>query len=247
MDPFRLTGQAIAFAAVMAVVAVVVGVAAPFGSIALGAVALLAVGVVLIKAMFRTRRWWPLTAVEGTVALSGVVLLIGGVAVAGYSMVRLGTSDGLHMMIGWPSAMSPTRPGSVTRSISYGDPAMQQRLKDALREAGVPWSVKMQDGKEFVTWPAEHNAAAEAVDAKLREGPLPGGRNVHFPDPAQQKQFTDWLAQKGIEHEVVKTDGKDFVVWKDGSRNAVREFLDSRGAADCKGKVAAGKAEAGSC
>ena len=61
MEPFRLTPQSIAFLSVMAGVTVVVAVAAPFGSIALGAVALLAIGVVLIKAMLRARRWWPLT------------------------------------------------------------------------------------------------------------------------------------------------------------------------------------------
>lgn len=72
MEPFRLTPQSIAFLSVMAGVTVVVAVAAPFGSIALGAVALLAIGVVLIKAMLRARRWWPLTGVEGTVALSAV-------------------------------------------------------------------------------------------------------------------------------------------------------------------------------
>ena len=59
MEPFRLTPQSIAFLSVMAGVTVVVAVAAPFGSIALGAVALLAIGVVLIKAMLRARRWWP--------------------------------------------------------------------------------------------------------------------------------------------------------------------------------------------
>jgi hypothetical protein len=61
----------------IAVVTVVVAVAAPFGSIALGLLSLLAVGLVLIKAMFRTRRWWPLTAVEGTIAVSGLVFVIG--------------------------------------------------------------------------------------------------------------------------------------------------------------------------
>ena len=46
-------------------------------------------------------------------------------------------------------------------------------------------------------------AAAQAVDEKIRQGPLPAGRNVHFPDPTLRKQFTDWLAQKGIQHQVV--------------------------------------------
>jgi hypothetical protein len=101
MEPFRLTPQSIAFVAMMAAVALIVAFAAPFGSIALGAAALAAIGAVLVKAMLRTRRWWPLTAVEGTVALSGLVLVVGGLAVMAYSMVRLGSGhtrcgEGFH-------------------------------------------------------------------------------------------------------------------------------------------------------
>src|ERR687894_75174 len=113
MEPFRLTPQSIAFLATMVAVAVIVAFAAPFGSIALGAVALLAIGLVLIKAMLRARRWWPLTAVEGTVALSGVVLLVGGLAVMAYSMVRLCTGHPFGMTVGWPSMADGPGPKSV--------------------------------------------------------------------------------------------------------------------------------------
>lgn len=193
MEPFRLSAQSVAFLAMMAAVALIVAFAAPFGSIALGAAALAAIGAVLVKAMLRTRRWWPLTAVEGTVALSGLVLMVGAVAVVVYSMVRLG--DGWQMAIGWPSV--------------------------------------------------ESAAAAAAVDDKVREGPLPDGRNVHFPDAALQKQFTDWLAQKGIAHQVVTMRGDDYVVWNESRGDLAREFIESRAGAGCKGKVAAAKAEQG--
>jgi hypothetical protein len=240
MEPFRFTPQTIAFVALMAAVTVVVAVAAPFGSIALAVVALLGIGVVLIKAMLRTRRWWPLTAVEGTVALSGVVLVVGGLTVMAYSMFRLGTDHARGMMVGWPSMADGQRPQSITRSVSYGDPETQQRLKDGLRSAGVPFTVKMQDGKEFVGWDAQHAAAAQAVDEKIKYGPLPSGRNVHFPDPNLRKQFTDWLAQKGIQHEIVTTRGQDYVVWNEDRGDLAREFIESR-SADCKAKVVAGK------
>ncbi len=246
MEPFRLAPESIAFLSVMAAVTLVVAVAAPFGSIALGVVALLAIGVVLIKAMLRARQWWPLTAVEGAVALSGVVLLVGGLAVMAYSMVRLGTGHPFGMTVGWPSMADGARSTSITRSISYSDPEMQQRLKDGLRAAGVPFTVKMQDGKEYVGWEAEHAAAAQAVDEKIREGPLPAGRNVHFPDPTLRKQFTDWLAQKGIQHQVVTTRGEDYVVWNENRGDLAREFIDSR-SAECKDKVAAGKTSGGRC
>jgi hypothetical protein len=246
VEPFQLTRQSVTFLALMAGVALVVALAAPFGSIALGAVALIAIGAVLTKAMMRTRQWWPLTAVEGTVALCGLVLVIGGLGVVGYSMVRLGTGEPLRMMVGWPH-MDPSRVGVSTRSVSYSDTDTQQRLKDGLREAGIPFTVKMQDGKEFVGWPAEHNAAAEAINEKVREGPFRAGRNAHIPDPELHKQFVGWLEKKGIKHEVVRSDGKDYIVWDQGGGDAVREFMESRGAAECKGKVAAGKAESGRC
>jgi hypothetical protein len=246
MEPFRLTPQSIAFLASMVAVTVVVAVAAPFGSIALGVLALLAIGVVLIKAMLRTRQWWPLTVVEGTVALCGVVLLVGGLAVMAYSMVRLGTGHPFGMMVGWPSIPDGQGAKSITRSVSYSDPEMQQRLKDGLRAAGVPFTLKMQDGKEFVGWGAEHAAAAQAVDEKIREGPLPAGRHVRFPDPIRQKQFIDWLTQKGIRHEVVTTRGEDYEVWNENRGDLATEFIESR-SAECKGRVAAGKSESGRC
>lgn len=246
MERFRLTPQSIAFLSVMAAVTVVVAVAAPFGSIALGVVALMAIGVVLIKAMLRTRRWRPLTAVEGTVALSGVVLLVGGLAVMAYSMVRLGTGHPFGMTVGWPSMADGARTRSITRSISYSDPEMQQRLKDGLRAAGVPFTVQMQDGKEFVGWEAQHAAAAQAVDEKIKEGPLPAGRNVHFPDPNLRKQFTEWLTEKGIQHQVVTTRGEDYVVWNENRGDLAREFIESR-TTDCQDKVAAGKTAGGRC
>jgi hypothetical protein len=242
MEPFTLTRQSVTFLSLMAGVAVVVAVAAPFGSIALGVVALAAVGGVLIKAMLRTRNWWPLSAVEGTVALSGLVLVVGGLGVVAYSIVRLGTGEPLRMMVGWPHFDGP-RAGVNSRAVSYSNPETQQALKDGLREAGIPFTVKIENGKEFVSWPAEHNRAAEAIDAKVREGPLPNGRNAKFPDPALEKQFTEWLDKKGVKHQRVG----GYVVWDEGAGDAVREFMESRGSAECKGKVAAGKAGAAPC
>lgn len=158
MEPFRLTRQSATFIALMAGAALVVALAAPFGSIALGA----------------------------------VVPVIGGLGVVGYSIVRLGTGEPLRMMVGWPH-MDPSRVGVSTRSASYSDADTQQRLKDGLREAGIPFTVKMQDGK------------------------------------------------------VVRSDGKDCIVWDQSGGDAVREFMESRGAAECQGKVAAGKPESGRC
>lgn len=246
MEPFRFTRQAIAFVAFVGAVAVIVAIAAPFGSIALGAVALVAIGVVLIKALLRARNWWPLTAVEGTVALSGLVLVAGALAVMAYALVGLGAGNPLRMMVGWPY-VDPSRTGQRTRAVSYSDPSRQQRLKDALREAGIPFTVRMEDGKEFVGWAAEHDAAAEAIDRKVSQGPRPGQRSAQIPDAALHKEFTAWLTAKGIQHEVVQMQGKDWVAWDESAGDLVRQFMEGRSSAGCKGKVAVGKPGAAPC
>ena len=140
------------------------------------------------------------------------------------------------MMIGWPY-VDPSRVGERTRSVSYSDPSRQQRLKDGLREAGIPFTVKMQDGQEFVGWTGEHDAAAEAINQKVSAGPLPSGsRNVHIPDSGLHKEFTDWLSAKGIKHEVVQMDGKDWVVWDPAAGDLMRQFMEGRASAACKRK-----------
>lgn len=239
VEPFRLTRQTVTFLVFITVVAIAVAVAAPFGSIVLASLSVMAIGVMLIKAMLRARQWWPLTAVEGTVAVSGLVLVAGGFGVIGYSIATMGIEDGPRIVIGWPT-MDRSRTGESRHSVSYGDPDMQQRLKDALREAGIPFTVTTRDGKEFVGWSPEHNAAADAVNEKVRSGPLGAGRNVHFPDPKMHQQFVDWLNQKGVKHQVGKLHGKDYVAWDESLGDLVSEFMESR-AADCKGKVAGAK------
>jgi len=247
VEPFRFTGQSITVLALMAAVAIIVAVAAPFGSIALAAAALLALGAVLIKAMLRTREWWPLTAVEGTIAASCLVLMIGGLGVVGYSIVRLG--EGWHMTIGWPVAFdeAPRTRHRSTRSVMYTDPELQQKVKDGLQAAGVRYTTTTREGNEYIGWPPEHNETAEAVVEKIVGPSLPNDRNVHFPDAAVQKEFVAWLEKKGIGYEIVKSRGVDHVVWNEGAGNVVREFIGSRSSFDCKGKVAAGKSEPGRC
>jgi hypothetical protein len=246
VERFELNRLTVTFLLLIAVVAVVVAVAAPFGSIALAALSLLAVGVVLIKAMFRTRRWWPLTAVEGTIAASGLVLLVGGLGVVGVSLVRFGMGEQLGMMVGWPY-VDRSRGEVGSRAVHYSDPDTRQRLKDELGAAGIPFTTKQEEGKEFIRWSSQHNAAAEAINEKVRAGPFGSGRNVHIPDAALHGEFVGWLTGKRIEHKVVRNDGKDWVVWDDSAGDLMRQFMESRGSADCKGKVAAGKAESSRC
>jgi hypothetical protein len=121
----------------------------------------------------------------------------------------------------------------------------QQRMKDALRAAGIPFSIELREGQEFITWPPEHNAAAEAVIGRFPGKPISDGRNAQFPDPALQKEFTDWLSRRGIRHQVIRSHGQDYVVWDRDRGDLVTQFMENRGA-DCKERVA-GKGAAARC
>jgi len=136
----------------------------------------------------------------------------------------------------------PARP----RLIATSNPDAQQRAKDALRDAGIPFSTEIRDGQEFITWPPAHNAAAEAVLGRTGREPFPGKRNAQFPDAALQKQFTQWLLKREIKHQVVRSYGQEWVVWDREAGDLVRQFMESRGA-DCKNRVAGGRAGAEGC
>lgn len=179
-------------------------------------------------------------------SIAFVALVAGGLAVVAYAVVRLGTGEPLRMMVGCPHVDS-ARAGATTRSVSYSDPDTQQRLKDGLREAGIPFTVRMQDGKEFIGWPAQHNVAAEAINEKVRAGPFRSGSNAHIADAQLHQQFVGWLEKKGIRHEVVKSHGNDYIVRDPGAGDAIREFMESRGSAECKGQAAAGKGSSAPC
>jgi hypothetical protein len=151
------------------------------------------------------------------------------------------------MAIGW--GYFDADPGDAARPqlVHHSNQDVQQRLKNALRDAGIPYRTEMRDGQEFITWPPAHNTAARAVIERFDGKPLGNNqRNAQFPDPALQKQFTDWLAKQGIKHEVVTSYGMELVVWDESAGDLVRQYMESR-SADCKARVAAGKTDATRC
>jgi hypothetical protein len=55
-------------------------------------------------------------------------------------------------------------------------------------------------------------------------------------DAKRQKAFTDWLGERGIKYEIVRSRGKDYVVW-DGPENLAKEYLERLGS-ECSQAVA---------
>lgn len=265
---FSLDRQALAFLAVIAVLAAAMVFLAPFAVMVLGGLGVLLIVLLWLTAAIRARKALPpFGAIAGAVALSSLLMVIGAATVSALMIVRLGFGEavslgGMMFPVGGPRPgprstwySSPemrqglkdglaqagipfrtrmqdgkeyvvwdhehddaankvkdalhARPSSAS-SVSYSDPKTQQRLKDELARAGIPFTTSTGEGREYVNWPREHSAAV----ARIQEG-LHGPRGVHFGSAAFQKDFLDWLAKRKIKSFVVQHDGKDYVTWDD--------------------------------
>lgn len=235
MEAFSLNRQALAFLVVIAVMVLAMVFLSPFLLFVLGALGVLLLVAVWLKAAVRGRKLIaPFGAAEGALALSALLFVVGSATVGGLMVSRLGYGESFSIFRAMlPAVSKGPPPGS--RSVHYGDPDMNERLKAELAMAGVPFTVETREGKEYVSWSAEHDAAAEAVQLKVSESHLPNGRNVHFPDAALRKEFTDWLTRKGIKYEIVSSYRKPYVVWQEGVPDPTKQFMAERGA-DCRKK-----------
>ena len=247
MDQFNITRQTITFLALLAVLELAIVLVFPFVSVVFGAFAVLLVVLVWLKAGIRTRKWlwWnpvavPLTQVEGTIALSALLFFTVGVSVTGYEAIQFASGE-RNVLTGYAfrhMLRSPPSPPLGSRSSSYSDPAMQQRLKDELAKAGIPYALDVTDGKEFIKWSVEHNAAVEDIKRRRVDTLFSDNRNASFPDPALRQEFTDWLTQRNIPYEIVNSTSGEFVVWEKGPNDLVRQFMEGR-SVDCAPSAAA--------
>jgi hypothetical protein len=131
----------------------------------------------------------------------------------------------------------------ITSSVHYGDPAMQQALKDALDKAGIPYKLETREGKEMVGWTYANDPAARAVQKQLEGSGLATGRSVSFQNAGLQKEFIAWLAAKGVKHETTSAQGREYVVWE-GPSDLAHQFMLQR-PSDCGKTAAAGKGKCG--
>jgi len=248
MDQFNITRQTITFLALLAVLELAIVLVFPFVSVVFGAFAVLLVVLVWLKAGIRTRKWlwWnpvavPLTQVEGTIALSAVLFFSVGVLVTGYEAIQFASGE-RNVLTGYAFRhmlrSQPPSPPLGSRASSYSDTARQQRLKDELAKAGIPYALDVTDGKEFIKWSVEHNAAVEDIKRRRVDTLFSDNRNASFPDPALRQEFTDWLTQRNIPYEIVNSTSGEFVVWEKGPNDLVRQFMEGR-SVDCAPSAAA--------
>jgi hypothetical protein len=238
VDSFSFNRQTLAFLGILAVLELLMVLVFPVLAIVSAVVAFVLMVFVWLKAGIRTRKWlwWdpgnvPLTQVEGAIAVSSALLFACGVLVGGIEAVRYASGERTlltgyafrHMLEGSKPDV-PTRPVGM-RGTHYSDPDMQMELKAELFRAGIPFKVETTDGKEFVKWAHEHDAAVEEIQRRVREAPSRTGRSVHFDKPATQQAFKAWLAKRGVAYETTTRGGKEYVAWKDGSPELAIEFL----------------------
>jgi hypothetical protein len=260
VDPFTFTRQTIAFLGVLAVIELAIFLLFPIAIVVLAALAALLWLIVWLKTGIRARKWFwwnpvtvPLTQIEGALALSAVLLLCCGILVAGYEAIRFASGE-RQLLLGYVWRYLQTDPPANrplgSHSQHYSDPAMQQEFKDELAKAGIPHSLDTREGKEYIVWKPQDNAAVEEIQRKVTDSLSLNGRNVSFKDPETQREFREWLVKRGIPHEVVTQHGREVVVWKDGSQDLPRQFMNERSVRckhDATASAAGEKAEVKRC
>jgi hypothetical protein len=112
---------------------------------------------------------------------------------------------------------------TLSESVSYSDTADQERFKQALVSAGVPFDiVTEQRGQEFVRWDARYSAQVERITDSIF---LPPGRSIRF-DAERQYRFKAWLEKNGIPYRTMIEDGGEYVVWEEADAERVRAWPD---------------------
>jgi hypothetical protein len=260
MDPFSFTRQTIVFLAVLAALELAIVLVFPLIAVAAALIAAVLVIVIWVKAGVRTRKWlwWnpgsvPLTQAEGGIAVSAALLLAVGIVVTGVEAIRFASGE-RDLLTGYAfrhmtRETSPARPVGW-RGTHYSSLEMQTALKSELVRAGIAFKVDTTDGKEFVHWAPEHDSAVEEIKRKLHEGPSPTGHSVHFDKAETREAFKIWLLKRHVPFEIVEMRGKEYVVWKEGTKELAMQFLKEHYQPcpdPAKADVGSRKAESGAC
>ena len=111
----------------------------------------------------------------------------------------------------------------ASEGYSLSDPAKQERLKQELTAAGVPFTIKTIDGQEYVHWDASQADRANAVRIALLGPDLPSGRNISY-DAETQAKFKSWLAENGIPFSTAVNEGREYVIWEENVDDKVRKW-----------------------
>jgi hypothetical protein len=127
-----------------------------------------------------------------------------------------------------PTTPRPLASAHQSGNISYADASEQAAFKAALDRAAIPYKLEMRGGLEMVSWEGKYDAQVEKVKTELFGADISSKSNIQFGDPKVQQAFAEWLGKRGVKYEIVRSRGKDHVVWE-GPRNLGDEFIESLG------------------
>jgi hypothetical protein len=110
---------------------------------------------------------------------------------------------------------------TISESVSYGNTDGQERFKQALSSAGVPFDVVTeQRNQEFIRWDAKYSKQVERIQDSIFPR---AGRSIRF-DPERQVQFKACLESNGIPYRTMLEDGGEYVVWDEADAERVRAW-----------------------
>ena len=114
-----------------------------------------------------------------------------------------------------------TESRTTSEGVSYSNVRDQERFKQALSSAGIPFDVTTeQRGQEFVRWGASYSAQVNRIKDSLF---LPSGRNLRL-DPERQSQFKAWLEQNAVPYRTMVQEDGEYVVWEEVDAERVRAW-----------------------
>jgi hypothetical protein len=119
------------------------------------------------------------------------------------------------------SRLGPGETVYLGASLSYSDE--QEQLKGALAAAGVPFTIEIENGKEFIRWDAEDAGRARAVSEAIFGPDPPEGRSISY-DSERQEQFKAWLSANGIPFTTIVNRDREYVVWEESASSQVEAW-----------------------
>lgn len=135
-------------------------------------------------------------------------------------MQRVGILLSLLALVGCDGRVE-TQSRTTSEGVSYSNANDQERFKQALSGAGIPFEVTTeQRGQEFVRWEARYSAQVDRIKDSLF---LPSGRNIRL-DPERQAQFKAWLEQNAVPYRTMVQDDGEYVVWEEADAERVRAW-----------------------
>jgi hypothetical protein len=110
----------------------------------------------------------------------------------------------------------------TAEKLYYADPAEQQRLKSALKSAGVPFEVRSGIGnREEVWYESRFKGQVTQIRGEVFGVPPPKGRNISL-GAEGNAALVEELKKRNASHWIATYRGQDFIAWPGERRGGRR-------------------------